>query len=80
MGNHHNGSKTFRLLRQDSILRRIFTHPSHLPMDIVKLHHMAMIQMLLLRKRMAMGVRPRIQGNITVVVPIENPAFAFDVP
>ena len=49
-------------------------------MGMVKLRHMAMIQMLPLRKRMAMGVRPRLQGNITVVVPIENAGFAFDVP
>ena len=79
MGNHRNGSKTFRLLRQDSILRRIYTHPSQ-PMGMVKLRHIAMIKMLLLRKRMAMGVRPRLQGIITVVVPIESAGFAFDVP
>ena len=49
-------------------------------MGMVKLRHMAMIQMLLLRKRMAMGARPLLQGNITVVAPIETAGFAFDVP
>ena len=49
-------------------------------MGMVKLRHMTMIQKLLLRKRMAMGVRPLLQGNIMVVAPIETAAFAFDAP
>lgn len=66
MGNQPHGSQIFRLPRQDSIRRKVSIHLSRLLTGMTKLHHMAMIQMLLLRKRTVMGVRPLLLGNITV--------------
>lgn len=72
MGNHPSGSQIFRLPQLESILHKVSTHPNHLHMGMAKLHLMAMIQMLPLHKRTAMGVRPFLLGNITVEVPTES--------